>query len=147
MDKRHFSARMLRVQGIIILVVAAIHLAVTPLLRDTLARQLSAADFQFAWPPFLLCFVVMGILLIPIGVSTLFCAAGIQAGERWAWRVGIPNALAVLSLPFVLAFTVDVRYFTALPFLVAAILVSLVGLSMGWPLWWARNELAVTSRP
>lgn len=141
MHKRQLCARILRVQGILILVVAAIHLAATPLLRGTLVAQLSPPDFQFVWPPFLLSFVVLGILLIPVGVSTLFCANGIMSGERWPWRVGITNALAVLSLPFVLALTMDRRYFTAIPFLTAAILISLVGLSMCWPLWWVRGEL------
>jgi hypothetical protein len=141
MDKRTISARILTVQGILILVVAAIHLAVTPLLRRTLADQISAADFNFAWPPLALSFIVMGILLIPVGVCTLLCASGIRAGESWSWRVGITNALTVLSLPFVLVFTMERRYFTAAPFLLAAILITLVGASMCWPLWWVRSEL------
>lgn len=141
MHKRQLCARILRVQGILILLVAAIHLAATPLLRGTLVAQLSAADFQFVWPPFLLSFVVLGILLIPVGVSTLLCASGIRAGERWSWSFGITNASAVLSLPFVLALTMKKSYFTAIPFLAAAILISLVGLSMCWPLWWVRPEL------
>jgi hypothetical protein len=145
MHKRNISAGILRVQGILILTVAAIHFAVTPLLRATLVRELSANDFQFVWPPFLLSFVVMGILLVPVGVSTLFCASGVRAGQRWSWRFGITNALAVLSLPFVLAIVMDRRYFTAVPFLIAAILISLVGLSMYWPLWWVRHELTAGS--
>lgn len=146
MDKRTISARILTVQGILILVVAAIHLAVTPLLRSTLAAQLSAADFEFAWPPFVLSFVVMGVLLIPVGVCTLLCASGIRAGESWSWRVGITNALTVLSLPFVLLIVMNSQYFKALPFLVASILITLVGLSMCWPLWWVRSELTVSAK-
>jgi len=141
MRKRTISARILRVQGILILVVAAIHFAATPLLHATLLHELSVADFQFVWPPFLLSFVVMGILLVPIGVSTLFCASGVLAGQGWSWRFGVTNALAVLSLPFVLALTMDKSYFTAKPFLIAAILISVVGVSMCWPLWWVRGEL------
>lgn len=145
MSKRLICARILRVQGVLILVVAAIHFAATPLLRDTVARELSPTDFQFVWPPFLLSFVVTGILLVTIGVSTLFCAAGVRAGERWSWRFGITNALAILSLPIVLALTMQRRYFTAIPFLIAAILISLVGLSMCLPLWWVRSELTENS--
>jgi hypothetical protein len=145
MRKRLISARIVRVQGVLILGVAAIHLLVTPLLRDALSRQLSVPDFEFVWPPFELSFVVMGILLIPVGVSTLFCASGIKAGQPWSWRVGITNALAILSLPLVLAFTMEKRYFTAIPFLIAAILITLVGLSMCLPLWWVRAELTQNS--
>lgn len=86
MNKRLFSWRILVVQGILILVVAAIDLAVTPLLRETMPRRLSRADFQFVWPPLLLSFVVMGILLIPIGVTTLFCALGVREAVRRVLR-------------------------------------------------------------
>jgi hypothetical protein len=141
MQRLLISARILRAQGILILVVAAIHFSATPLLRNTLRRQLSVPDFDFAWPPFLLSFSVMGILLIPVGVSTLFCASAVRAGEAWSWRVGITNALAILSLPFVLALTMERRYFTAIPFLIAAVLITLVGLSMCFPLCWARSAL------
>ncbi len=141
MRKREISARILSMQGVLILVVAAIHLAVTPILRSTVAREISPTDFQFVWPPFLLSFLIMGILLVPIGVSTLFCASGVRAGERWSWRFGITNALAILSLPIVLALTMETRYFTAVPFLIAAILITLVGVSMWLPLWWVRAEL------
>jgi len=141
MNKLLLSSRILVAQGILILVVAAIHLAVTPLLRDTMRHQLSPDDFRFVWPPLLLTFVVMGILLIPIGVSTLYCSSAVRAGERWAWRVGMTNALAVLSLPIVLALTMEKHYFTAIPFLIAAILITMVGLSMCLPLWWVRGEL------
>jgi hypothetical protein len=64
-----------------------------------------------------------------------------SSGEEWSWRFGITNALAILSLPIVLAMTMEKRYFTAVPFLVAAILITPVGVSMCWPLWWVRGEL------
>src|SRR5262249_51131569 len=141
MNKRVISARILVAEGILLLIVAAIHLLVAPVLRDTFVRQLSVADFQFVWPPFVLAFVVLGILLVALALSTIYCASGVQRGERWAWRVGITNALAVLSLPIVLLVVMDKRYFTALPFLVASILITLVGVSMLWPLVWVRGEL------
>ncbi len=134
MRKRVISARILSMQGVLILVVAAIHLAVTPILKNTVARQISPSDFQFVSPPFLLSFLIMGILLVPIGVSTLFCASGVRAGERWSWRFEITNALAILSLPIVLMLTMETRYFTAIPFMIAAILITLVGVSMWLPL-------------
>jgi hypothetical protein len=60
------SARILVAEGILLLIVAAIHLLIIPVLRDTLVRQLSAPDFQFVWPPFVLAFVVLGILLVAL---------------------------------------------------------------------------------
>ena len=91
MSKRLICARILGVQGVLILVVAAIHFAATPLLRDTVARELSPTDFEFVWPPFLLSFMVMGILLVPIGVSTLFCARALGPGNDGPGALGSPT--------------------------------------------------------
>jgi hypothetical protein len=55
--------------------------------------------------------------------------------------VGITNALTILSLPLVLVTVMERRYFSALPFLIATILITVVGLSMIWPMLWVRSEL------
>lgn len=147
MNKCLISARILCAEGILLLLVAAIHLLVIPELRSLLMRELAPEDFKFVWSPFLLNHAVVGILLIPVGLSTLYCASGVRAGERWAWRVGITNAITVLSLPVVLALVMERHYFSALPFLIATILVTAVGLSMLWPLIWVRRELQPGSAP
>jgi hypothetical protein len=141
MNKRIICSRILVVDGTLLLIVAAIHLLVIPELRSLLARLLSPAAFRFVWSPFLLNHVVVGILLIPLGLSTIYSASGIRSGERWAWRVGITNALTILSLPLVLVAVMERHYFSALPFLIATILISVVALSMIWPLLWVHSEL------
>jgi hypothetical protein len=140
MDRRLVAARILQVEGALLITVALIHLAVVPTLRRTFINTLSPADFRFVWPPFLLSHVVVGVLLIPVGVSTLFCAGGIRRREPWAWRIGIINGFVVLSLPIVLAVTMEPRYFTAAPFLIASVLVSIVGGTMIWPLLWVGKN-------
>lgn len=75
-----------------------------------------------------------------MAISTLLCADGLRRGETWAWRIGLSNALAILSLPIVLVVTMQRQYFRAVPFLVAPILISIVGMSMIWPLLWARKD-------
>jgi len=129
------------VEGILLLLVATIHMLVIPSLRSVFVRLLSPGAFQFVWPPFLLNHSVTGILLIPLGLSTIYCASGIKSGQRWSWRVGITNALTILSLPLALVVIMERHYFSALPFLVATILITFVGLSMVWPLLWVRREL------
>ena len=123
MNKRLVSARILRIEGILLLLVAAIHLLVIPELRSVMARELESKDFKFGWSPFLLNHAVVGILLIPVGLSTLYCASGVRAGERWAWRVGMTNAITILSLPAVLGLVMERHYFSALPFMIAAVLI------------------------
>jgi hypothetical protein len=141
MNKRVISSRILRVEGILLLAVATIHLLIIPELRSLLGRLLTPGDFRFVWSPFLLNHAVVGILLIPLGLSTLYCASGVRSGERWSWRVGMTNALTILSLPVVLVTVMERRYFSALPFLIATILITVVGLSMIWPMLWVRREL------
>jgi len=135
------ASRILTVEGTLLLVVATIHMLVIPSLRGVFVRVLSPGAFRFVWPPFLLNHAVVGILLVPLGLSTLFCAAGIRDGQRWSWRVGITNALTILSLPIALVLIMERHYFSALPFLLATILITVVGVSMIWPLFWVRREL------
>ena len=141
MNRLLISSRVLKVQGVLLLSVAAIHLLVIPPLRGVLVRMLSAGDFQFVWPPFLLNHAVVGILLVSVGASTLVSALGIRTGDRRSWWIGMINAITILSLPIVLAVVMERRYFSALPFLVAAILITALGTSMIWPLLWVRREL------
>jgi hypothetical protein len=141
MNKLLITSRILTVEGILLLVVAAIHLLVIPELRSLFVRLLSPGAFEFVWSPFLLNHAVVGILLIPLGLSTMYCASGVRSGERWSWRVGVTNALTILSLPVVLVAVMERRYFSALPFLIATIVITVVGLSMIWPMIWVRNEL------
>ena len=141
MNKLLISARILWAEGVLLLLVAAIHLLVIPELRRVLIRELTPDDFKLVWSPFLLNHAVVGILLVPVGLSTLYCASGVRAGERWAWRLAITNAVSVLSLPIVMFLVMERHYFSAFPFLIAAILVTAVGLSMLWPLIWVRTEL------
>jgi hypothetical protein len=141
MSKLVISSRIMMVEGILLLIVAAIHLLVIPELHSLFVRLLSPRAFAFVWSPFLLNHAVVGILLVPLGLSTIYCASGIKSGQRWSWRVGITNAVTILSLPLVLVVVMERRYFSALPFLIATILITLVGLSMIWPMLWIRREL------
>jgi hypothetical protein len=141
MNKLLIASLILKVEGILLLVVAAIHLLVIRELRGLFARLLSPQAFEFVWSPFLLNHAVVGILLIPLGLSTMYCASGVRSGERWTWRVGITNALTIMSLPVVLVAVMERRYFSALPFLIATILITMVGISMVWPMLWVRRDL------
>lgn len=141
MNRLLISSRILQAQGILLLVVAAIHLLVIRSLRGVFMHLLSAGAFRFVWPPFLLNHVVVGILLLAVGGSTLLSAGGVRAGERRSWWIELINAITILSLPIVLALVMEPRYFSATPFLVATILITAVGVSMIWPLLWVRSRL------
>jgi hypothetical protein len=122
MKRRSPATAALSVGGSLLLLVAAIHLAVTPLLRDMFVAVLPEAAARFWAGPFLLDHVAVGILLVPVGLTTLFAA---RAPSR---AVALANAAAVLALPFALVALVGREHLAALPFLVAAALVTVAGL-------------------
>jgi hypothetical protein len=132
---------MISVTGVLLLIVAAIHLIVTPILkRVILDRVLTSEQLPIVSPPFLLNHMVVGILLIPIGFTTIYCASRIRAGERWAWVICLANGLTILSLPIVLGLVMRPEHFRSPAFLVAASLISLVGIVMTIGLVWVRKD-------
>ena len=146
MNRTRIVARVGRVTGVLLLIVAAIHLAVTPLLKETiLDRVLTPQQLPIILPPFLLNHLVVGILLIPMGFITIYSAPAIRAGKHWAWIVNFSNGLTILSLPIVLALVMPARNFQALPFLFAAALITIVGITMTAALLWIRRDCQVRS--
>jgi hypothetical protein len=130
----------LKIEGILLLVVGIIHLIVIPLMKSTFVRQLTVPDFNTIWPPFLLNHLLVGLLLIPLGLTTLYAGHGVINRERWAHRVGLINAATVLCLPVILVMVMERRYFEAVPFVAASVLVTIIGLSMLWPLLWVSKD-------
>jgi len=134
------------VTGALLLVVAAIHLAVTPVLKAAiLDRTLTPQQLSIISPPFLLNHLVVGILLIPIGFITLYSAPALRLGKRWAWIINFADGLTILSLPIVLALVMPATDFQALPFLIAAGLITTVGITMTAALLWIRRDCGVKS--
>jgi peptidoglycan/LPS O-acetylase OafA/YrhL len=148
MDRHALAALILKIDGILLLVVATIHLAATPLALNFVSSQSTPDAYAQIKPPFLLSFVMGGILLIPLGLSTFFCANSVRRGETWARTICRFNAITVLMLPLALVLTMPSKYFHAIPFLVAAILVCIVAISMSAPLALSRvNPLSSTIPP
>ncbi len=141
MNRRSIVSRIISVTGVLLLIAAAIHLVVTPTLkRVILDRVLTAEQSLIVSPPFLLNHIVMGILLIPIGFTTIYCARGLRAGERWAWVICLANGLTILSLPIVLGLVMRPEHFRSPAFLMGASLITLVGIAMTIGLIWVRQD-------
>src|SRR6266851_7274780 len=141
MKRRLIVARLISVTGGLLLIVAALHLLVTPVLKSAiLDRVLTPQELRIVSPPFLLNHIVVGILLIPLGFITLYTASGIRAGERWAWVINLAIGLTILSLPVVLVLVMRAEYFRAVPFLIATALITIVGITMSVALVLARHD-------
>ena len=134
MDRSALAARILKTDGILLLVVAMIHFAATPYVLRFVSSQSTPEAFAQIKPPFLLSFILVGVLLLPIGLSTVYCANSFSRGERWARVICGFNALGVLLLPIALVLTMPARYFRAILFVIAAVLIWIVAISMMVPL-------------
>ena len=147
MSRRYLVSQILLVDGILLIFVAFIHLFATPLIGKWLARELTPEALKNISPPFLLDHIVVGILLMPFGISTLYSAAGVRAGQSWARNIAIVNALVVLLMPLLLVVFIGPSYFSAMPFLVAAIIMTCVAISMILPLLWLRKPRQLDKYP
>ena len=140
MDRNALAARILKIDGILLLIVAVVHFAATPLALRFVSSQSIPEGYAQIGPPFLLSFVVVGVLLLPVGLCTFYCADSLRHGQRWAHRICSFNALGVLLLPVALILIMPARYFRAILFLIAATLVWVVAISMVVPLVFAKID-------
>ena len=140
MDRNALAAWVMKIDGVLLLIVAVVHFAATRLALRFVSSQSSPEEYAQIEPRFLLSFVVVGVLLLPVGLSTFYCADSIRHGQRWAHTICCFNTFGVLLLPLALILTMPARYFRAILFLVAATLVWVVAISMVVPLMLAKID-------
>jgi hypothetical protein len=141
MSRQVIASWVIRGIGVLLLVVAVIHLAVTSLLKDAvLDRVLAPAMMPVVAPPFVLNHVVVGLLLVPLGFTTIYSATGLRAGQRWAWVICFAIGVALLSLPVALFVIMRGGPFDAVPFRIAEALVMISAITMPGVLLWIRLD-------
>jgi hypothetical protein len=139
-SRRTIAAGALRSGGILLWIAATIHFCALPLLRGSVAPNLPSDAFNFVWPILAFTFSLDGVLLLPLGFTAIYCARGILRGEQWARTLGLICALTVLILPLLLIVVMGLRYFSAKPFLAAAIIITVAGLGMTIPILRLTNQ-------
>ncbi len=145
MNRRYFVSKILLIDGILMILVAFVHLFSTPLIAKWLTRELTPETLASISPAFLLNHIIVGILLIPFGVSTLYSAIGVRAGQAWARGIAMTNAISVLIMPLLIVWLMGTQYFSAPIFLFAAIVMTVVGVTMVLPLIWLAGSPPVSN--
>jgi len=97
MDRQALAAGILKTDGMLLLIVAAIHFAATPFALRFVASQSTPEAFAQLKPPFLLSFILLGVLLLPIALSTIY--APIFSGD-----VNAGHARSAASMPSVCSY-------------------------------------------
>jgi len=76
MNRRSIVARILMIDGALLLVVAIIHFVSTHFLTQWLTRRLTPEEYLVVGLPLLLNHLTVGILLIPLVLTTFYIARG-----------------------------------------------------------------------
>lgn len=113
-----------------------LHLAVTPIILHLIEQNVSAAVADWLTPPMLLNHVVVGILLLPLGFLTFYATSSAVLGERWALVVIRTSAIVVTMLSVTIFLLMGTRYFSAMPFVVATIIICVAALALLATAFW-----------
>jgi hypothetical protein len=136
------AGRCLTAGGLFLAAAAVFHFSAAPHIAPILRRAVDAKTFTFLEPIVSFTFLLNAVLLLPLSFTTLYGAAGVRRGERWAWRISIANALTVIALPCLLVYSMGLGYFASAPLLIAgAVSITAAGLLMLLPLVWARRDI------
>jgi hypothetical protein len=106
--------------------------------EGALLLAVAVAELATAQGPGALDHAVSGVVLLPMGLTTIIAANGVRAGSETAWRIAMINACALLLLPFILILTILLAPPLPLGSLMPAIALSLIGIAMVFALLWAR---------
>ena len=137
-NKNLVVSRILLIDGILLIVIAFIHILTTPIVGKWFAHDVSIETLsQFV--PSALVNQLVGILLIPFGISTLYCAMGIRAGQHFTRIIALINAGAVIVIPLLILFLMGPEYLNSTFILVADIIMAFIGVSMFILLLWLRD--------
>jgi hypothetical protein len=142
MGRREFSRAVLRASGIVLILLGGVHLLATPEIPHLL-DGLPAKARAFAIGPTLLNHVLVGVLLMPLGVSTWSAASKRNIAEPWAKLTLTVNSLAVLALPIsLMMFMRQPQYYSSWLFLSGAMLATLTAVLFAIAAW-----VGVAARP
>lgn len=135
-----------RATGILLLLLGVIHLIATPFYIGWSREQLRPGHAQLLIAGMRLNHILVGILLIPLGISTCWAARALR--ETWGFRLATINALTIFCLPILLVTTMPVESLDAPLFRLAIQVLMLACLSEILALggvWLARKQRASRS--
>ena len=115
--------RLLRGSGALLVLLGIVHLVATPHISSLIRHSASTSGADRLIPPMLLNYVLVGVLLLPLGYLTLYAAPHSAAGVAWAQVLVRTIAITVVALPLTLLALMGVRYFDAPLFVLGSALV------------------------
>jgi hypothetical protein len=114
---------MTRATGILLVLLGVVHLVATPFFMEWSSAALRPGQAAQVIAGMRLNHILVGILLLPLGISTYWTAAALR--ESWALRLAVLNALTLLCLPILLLTTMPLRALNAPLFRLAILVLTL----------------------
>ena len=106
--------------GVLLIMLGLVHLVATPFFIGWASRTVSSDSAPLVMAGLKLNHILVGILLIPFGISTFWAGCALQ--ETWAFRLATMNAAATLLFPVLLVLSLPAESLDA-PLFRLAILV------------------------
>ncbi len=142
MSPGRLAGRVLRLAGVLLILLGVVHLIATPHIAALLDDMPPAAR-AFALGPTLLNHVLVGVLLLPLGVSTWLAADPAHIRETWAKGLLAVNGATLLTLPVLLVALMRApAYYRAPLFLTGVVLVAAIAVIFALAVWLAIRSKA-----
>jgi hypothetical protein len=135
------AAALTQATGFLLMALGVIHLIATPFLIGWSSRQVHSPDAPLVIAAMRLNHILAGILLIPLGASTVW--AGRSLSQPWALRLATLSAATLLCFPVLVVATMPVESLDAPLFrlaVVVLIIACLVQLAAILGLWKSRRS-------
>ncbi len=140
MSRRRTLSRILMIDGILLLVVAALYFVLARMAITWLEYKLSPTQYTEVAPQFLMNHIAVGILLIPFALTTFTCAWAVKKGFHWSRVVSGANGISILALPVIFSWFMGARYYSSIMFLLATLLLGVIGITMLLPVVWFPKD-------
>jgi hypothetical protein len=128
---RNVALFVLWLSGGLIVLAGGLHLLMTTHLMHWFSGSVTGPHASTATAAMLLNHLVVGILLLPLGLSLAFTAVPLARKQSWALAIAVGDAVALASLPVVLLLVTRSAMLESPVFVAAAAMLSIAAVLVG----------------
>jgi hypothetical protein len=139
MNTNKILSKILTIASLLIIILAFAQIFATPMVYQWLTGNLNEEIVAKIFPLTIFNHVLVGILLIPFSISTIFLAIGIRSGQKRAKVIAYTNSIVIIFLPFAVYVVMGSYFFDSTVSIIITSFIVLVGVSMFLSLLWFRD--------
>jgi uncharacterized membrane protein (DUF2068 family) len=139
MNTNKILSKILTIASLLVIILAFAQIFATPMVYQWLTGNLNEDVAAKISPLTILNHVLVGILLIPFGISTIFSAIGIRSCQKWAKAIAYTNSIVIIFLPLGVYIVMGSYFFDSTVSIIITSFIVLLGVSMFLLLLWLRD--------